>query len=383
MIDTGSQNNGTILLVDDTPTNLDVLFHYLDNFGFEVFVAINGEDALQQAEHALPDLILLDVMMPGIDGFEVCRRLKESPTTRHIPVIFMTALSSTTDKLRGFEVGAVDYVTKPLQYKEVLARVTTHLTLQRLQVDLQNNIRELELRNQELDAFARTVAHNFKNPLNVILNAAEIIEEFGHLPHSLLQHLHAIIKTAEQMNNNTDALLMLSHIRRTEVHLSPLNMAEIVTHSREQLDHMMTEYQAQLVMPREWPRAQGYAPWVEEVWTNYISNAVKYGGRPPLIEIGATHLPNGFIRFWVTDNGAGLKPEEQEQLFIEFKRLRHVKVEGHGLGLSIVQRIVTKLGGQVGIESQPGQGSTFYFTLPGVKLSHQALSQADQRPAQA
>ncbi|HMQ50759.1 MAG TPA: response regulator [Anaerolineae bacterium] len=369
MINTGSQNKGTILLVDDTPTNLDVLFHYLDNFGFEVFVAINGEDALRQAEQTLPDLILLDVMMPGIDGFEVCRRLKEIPTTRHIPVIFMTALSSTTDKLRGFEVGAVDYVTKPLQYKEVLARVTTHLTLQRLQADLQNNIRELELRNHELDAFARTVAHNFKNPLNVILNAAEIIEEFGYLSSSLQQHLQTIIKTAEQMNNNTDALLMLAHIRKTEVDLTPLNMAEIVARSRGQLDHMLAEYQAQLLMPREWPMAQGYAPWVEEVWNNYISNAVKYGGRPPRIEIGATYLPNGFIRFWVTDNGAGLKPEEQEQLFIEFKRLRQVKVEGHGLGLSIVQRIVTKLGGQVGIESRLGQGSTFYFTLPRAELN--------------
>ncbi|MBC7869758.1 MAG: sensor histidine kinase, partial [Chitinophagaceae bacterium] len=114
----------------------------------------------------------------------------------------------------------------------------------------------------------------------------------------------------------------------------------------------------------KWPLAAGYAPWVEEVWTNYLSNALKYGGKPPSIELGADEQPDGMVRFWVRDNGNGLTPEEQTRVFTPFTRLNQVKVEGHGLGLSVVQRIVDKLGGQVGLESSVGQGSIFSFTLP-------------------
>jgi len=137
---------GTILIVDDTPANLRVLLDTLSQQGFQVLVARSGERALEQVQHARPDLILLDVVMPGLDGFETCRRLKADPNGQEIPVIFMTALSDTTDKVRGFEAGAVDYVTKPFQQEEVLARVTTHLTLRRLQTALQEANRHLERR---------------------------------------------------------------------------------------------------------------------------------------------------------------------------------------------------------------------------------------------
>ena len=134
----------SVLIVDDTPANLDVLQDMLASSGYEMLIAINGESALKQAEYAGPDIILLDVMMPGINGFETCRRLKQQESTREIPVIFMTALSDTADKVQGFEVGGVDYVTKPLQHEEVLARIETHLTLRNLQ-------RELQLLNEDLE----------------------------------------------------------------------------------------------------------------------------------------------------------------------------------------------------------------------------------------
>jgi len=126
-------DKGTILIVDDVPTNLKVLFTYLGELGFNICVAENGEDALEQMPYAEPELILLDVMMPGIDGFETCRRLKANEETRDIPVIFMTALSETVDKVKGFKLGAVDYITKPIQSEEVLVRITAHLTLRRQQ----------------------------------------------------------------------------------------------------------------------------------------------------------------------------------------------------------------------------------------------------------
>ena len=143
---------GTILIVDDTPANISVLLDYLHQQGFKVLVARDGLRALEQVKHARPDLILLDVVMPGLDGFETCRRLKAEADTGAIPVIFMTALSDTTDKMRGFEVGAVDYVIKPFQHEEVLARVTTHLTLRRLQMELQEANARLEQRVAERTA---------------------------------------------------------------------------------------------------------------------------------------------------------------------------------------------------------------------------------------
>lgn len=141
---TSNNQTGTILIVDDNPTNLDVLFDYLDRAGFDVFVAEDGESTLKRTLYVQPDIILLDVMMPGIDGFETCRRLKSNPDTQYIPVIFMTALADTADKVKGFKVGAIDYITKPFHYEEILARITTHLTLQNLQKDLYKQNSQLQ-----------------------------------------------------------------------------------------------------------------------------------------------------------------------------------------------------------------------------------------------
>ena len=141
-------------------------------------------------------------------------------------------------------------------------------------------------------------------------------------------------------------------------------MSEIVRQAQKRLHLMIEKYHGEITEPDTWPTAQGYAPWVEEVWVNYISNGLKYSGQPPRLELGATPFNDGTIRFWVKDNGQGLTPAEQAVLFTEFTRLSKVRAKGYGLGLSIVRRIVNKLGGQVGIESEVGQGSTFFFTLP-------------------
>ncbi|HBB34780.1 MAG TPA: hybrid sensor histidine kinase/response regulator, partial [Cyanobacteria bacterium UBA9273] len=139
-----------VLIVDDNPTNLGLLFEYLTNCGFKVFVALDGESAIDQVEYAQPDIIILDVMMPGIDGFETCIRLKDKSTTRDIPVIFMTALGDTVDKVHGFNIGAVDYITKPIQNDEVLCRIQTHLKIRNLQKQLQEqNERLLQSQAQE------------------------------------------------------------------------------------------------------------------------------------------------------------------------------------------------------------------------------------------
>jgi len=220
----------TILIVDDNPTNLGVLFDYLRGSGFKVLIAEDGDGALQRATYANPDIILLDVLMPGIDGFETCRLLKENEETCDIPVIFMTALSETVDKVRGFELGAVDYVTKPLQHEEVLARIQTHLTIRK--------------QNKELDAFAHTVAHDLQNPLGMIISYTHILLE--DLPKmdkvEALDLLHRVGKAGQKMNNIIQSLLLLSGVRKEEVQLIPLDMADVVTQAQQRLELMVAKY---------------------------------------------------------------------------------------------------------------------------------------------
>lgn len=168
------------------------------------------------------------------------------------------------------------------------------------------------------------------------------------------------------MNNIIEELLLLAEVRNTQVARWPLNMASIVTEAVNRLADMVKQSQAEIVLPSAWPVALGYAPWIEEVWANYISNACKYGGLTPRIELGATAQDDGMVRFWARDNGAGLTPEERARLFTPFTRLEQVRAKGQGLGLSVVRRIIEKMDGQVGVESAgvPGHGSTFSFTLP-------------------
>jgi signal transduction histidine kinase len=179
------------------------------------------------------------------------------------------------------------------------------------------------------------------------------------------------------MGNIIEELLLLAGIRKTDVELEPLDMEVILSEVNKRLAHTIQEYQAELVFPEAWPKAFGYAPWVEEIWVNYLSNALKYGGRPPRVELGATKQADGMVRFWVRDNGPGLSRAEQSRLFVPFTKLAQVRVEGFGLGLSIVRRIVDKLGGQVGVESEgvPGRGSTFSFTLPSGPVKAAAATQ--------
>ena len=234
--------------------------------------------------------------------------------------------------------------------------------------------REREQLISELDAFAHTVAHDLKNPLSIIVGSTEMLEyDFASLPEPVFRkYLRAIAVKGRQMSNIIDALLLLAGARQSTVQLKPVEMGRAVAESLERVSNMIEQSGAQVVSPEAWPVVNGYAPWIQEVWVNYLSNAIKYGGRPdegvpPTLELGFD-LPldiddSGYACFWVQDNGMGLTPEQQQHLFTPFVRLDQVRTEGHGLGLSIVQRIVEKLGGYVGVQSAVGQGSRFYFTL--------------------
>ncbi len=390
MTDTPSLK-ASILVVDDTQYNLDFLMRILAKRGYQVHPASNGPGALLVAQTTPIDLILLDIMMPDMSGYEVCERLKADERTHNIPVIFLSALSEVPDKLRAFSLGGVDYITKPFRSEEVMARIETHLTLRRLQLSLEDknaqlqaeiavrkaaeeSLRqrtlELEARNEELDAFAHTVAHDLKNPLHIIRGYTALLEtelQSGKalMPDEFELLLTGMMSGVNKMNAIIEGLLLLAGVRKqTGNLLTELNMASIVAEAQDRETNLIQEHRAEIVVPASWPIALGYDQWVEEIWTNFLSNAIKYGGRPPYIEMGATSQPDGMIRFWVRDNGPGLSEEQQQHLFTPFTRLHLERGTGHGLGLSIVQRIAEKLGGQVGVESQPGAGCIFWFSLP-------------------
>ncbi len=259
------------------------------------------------------------------------------------------------------------YWTSSINYRYQQDLAKKKEELEKLAAELQASNKQLAASNAELNAYAHTVAHDLKNPLTIILGASGVlVDSIKPLSEEdRKKFLNMIANTSEKMAHIIDELLLLSSLREGDVTVASLQMNDAFAEATDRLQSMIEEKQATVVTPETWPEAKGYRPWIEAVWTNYLSNALKYGGNPPKIEVGGTAVSDEYIRFWIKDNGAGLSPEEQESLFVPFERLSQSvsSIEGHGLGLSIVQRIIYKLHGEVGVESN-GSGTTFFFTLP-------------------
>ncbi len=232
---------------------------------------------------------------------------------------------------------------------------------------LKTNERLIES-NGDLQAFAHTTAHDLKTPVGSIIGFAELLvqEQNSFSPAEASEFLHIILRSSHQMRTIIDNLLLLASVRQKDMPIAPVDMSTVMPEVLTRLAYLIKQSNCEFSMPDKWPMCLGDTHWLQEVWANYMSNAIKYGGTPPIIKLGATPLDNGKVRFWVKDNGKGLSTTEQEQLFIPFSRIQQKgeKKQGHGLGLSIVQRIVHKLGGSVGVDSTVGEGSTFYFELP-------------------
>ncbi len=352
----------TILIVDDTPANLSVLVDALADTGHQLLVAEDGEDALEQVTRTLPDLLLLDVMMPGIDGYETCRRLKARPETRDIPVIFMTAMHDTAEKVKAFGAGAVDYITKPIQHEEALARIQAHITLRRLRRELE---RELALR----DRFMRIAAHDLRNPLCLILMSGEMARRKG-IDGPISDYLENINSSARQIRRIIDTFLSGQRVGdegrtplpgRTDLNL----IAAAVTAQNEPAAERKS-ITMEVELAAELPPAQGDAAYAYQALTNYLSNALKFlpaGGRV-VVRTSADEMN---VRCVVADNGPGVKLAERAQLFTDHARLSNRPTGGEestGFGLSIVKQLIESEGGRVGAEFPPEGGSVFWFELP-------------------
>ena len=257
-----------------------------------------------------------------------------------------------------------DFDQKDLALLEALAGQTAIALENKRLLDAERaRTQELEETNRRLDTFSHMVAHDLKSPLSLIIGYTEFILMDQPLAAPDIR-LQRIIDSARKMGNIIDELLLLASIQQKKIKTSPVAMTFIIEEALNRLALIVEESEAKIIRPSTWPIARGYAPWIEEVWVNYISNAIKYGGTPPLIELGATELAQEQICFWVKDNGQTITPDDESKLFQKFERLEPTKATGHGLGLSIVKQIVEMLEGTVGFKRLSTQGSMFYFTLP-------------------
>jgi two-component system, sensor histidine kinase and response regulator len=363
------KHKGRVLVAEDDALVAALVQGILEDQGYYVVGVVgDGRSAVEVVEAIRPDVVLMDLQMPGMDGIEATRQIQATCPT---PVVVLTAHEEPKLVTSATDAGVGAYLTKPPAGQDLEGAITVAQARFADMLSLRKLNTELENRNAELGAFAHTVAHDLKNALSPIVGLAFVIgDEYETFSaEQVRHHLYTIGNQAKKLNRIIDELLLLAEVRDRDLVLMPVDMGEVVEDVQSRLATMVTEQGATVTVAPEWPRALGYAPWIEEVWANYFANALKYGGTHPCIELGWEPDPaaqDGIYRFWVRDDGPGLSQKEQARLFVPFVQLGQVRAQGHGLGLSIVRRIVEKLGGTVGVESEVGEGSTFWFTLPAV-----------------
>jgi len=375
----GPENNeAKILLVDDVPANLDILLMTLEKEGYSLSLAPSGEVALQIAERFQPDLILMDIMMPSLNGFQTCEKLKAEPATRDIPVIFISAKNELEDIVEGFRVGGVDYVTKPFRQEEVLSRVKTHLQLQSLKTQRENLIAKLESKNRNLvelneikNKFLGIAAHDLRSPLATIKGISDVLlmTDLEMDENETRDMIEFVKRISTQALNLVDSLLDISVIEsgKLTIQLQSVRMNSFIEdririHSFHASKKDIKIHSSLAPVPecRLDPDRIG------QVVDNLVGNAVKFSPAGSNIYVSLKR-ENDTIRFQVRDEGPGIPREEQSRLFREFhKSLPKPTGEekGAGLGLAIARKIIEAHHGILELDSTQGAGSTFSFAIP-------------------
>ncbi|GJL78899.1 MAG: hypothetical protein NPINA01_18880 [Nitrospinaceae bacterium] len=378
--DTEARNSvlgNKVLIVDDTPANIDVLRKTLEPEGYELSVATSGESALKIASHFKPDLILLDIMMPGIDGYETCRRLKRDAGNKDIVVIFISAKNETKDVVKGFSMGAVDYINKPFHHEEVCARVRTHINLrsltelrEKLFSKLENNVNRLTELGELKNKFLGMAAHDLRNPLVSIRGLSDLlldknnqfsdeqVREFITTMHDASQHMLCLVNDLLDTSVIESGKLSLS-LKKCSLHGL---IEKVVRANRRLAEKKQMEIQLSLA---DLPDLYLDPNRITQVLENLISNAVKFSSPGSNIFV-SIESANEDVKVSVRDEGPGISEEDQKKLFKGFQKLSARPTGGEsstGLGLAIVKKMVEAHGGTLDVESRLGVGSTFSFTI--------------------
>lgn len=385
----------TVLIIDDTPANLGVLVDYLEQHDLCVVVAQDGEEGLMRAQFLHPDLILLDVMMPVLDGLETCRRLKDDARTHDIPVIFMTALGETRDKAAGFQAGGVDYITKPFQAEEVLMRLTTHLNLYHTTRQLQKTVAQLNQAHAELvrsetlaalGAMVAGIAHELNTPIGNGLLIASTLTDLsrsmtrdlkdgkGLTRSALEKYLNEANEVGDILQRNLERAGSLINsfkqvaVDRTSAQRRKFRLADVVTETVLLLSPTLktTPYEVMHCIDHAIELDSFPGP-LGQIITNLINNAVLHGfdGRGHgCIHISADIAPSGLLELTIADDGVGIPEAHLQRIFDPFFTTK-MGAGGSGLGLYVCYNIATTvLNGQIQVSSAPGEGTRFLLTLP-------------------
>ncbi len=361
-------DRASILLVDDNTNNLGVLYRYLDDEGFTVLVSQDGERALRLARDQRPDLILLDIMLPGMDGFQTCRELKADAITADIPVIFISALTDLQDKVRGFEAGGVDYVTKPFQQEEVLARINAHVTIKRQR-------EELDRLNATKDRLFSVIGHDLRGPFMGLLGALELLRDASddmdaQTKHELITNLY---ESAERTYRLLENLLEWSRSqqRAIELHRRPIDLRELVVETIQLFQ--AAAGQKEVSVTTDVP--DGLAVFADRdmigtVMRNLVNNAVKFTKPGGSVTISARERAS-VVEIDVHDTGIGIDEEARDALFDLSRAVTRTGTggeRGSGLGLLLAHDYVIRNGGTISVESAPGEGTCFRLALPAAAV---------------
>jgi signal transduction histidine kinase len=357
---------GSILVVDDTPANLKLLTGMLKARGYRVKPAPNGELALRGARAAPPDLILLDITMPGMDGLEVCARLKADERLCDIPVLFISALQDTDNKVRAFQAGGVDYVTKPFQLEEVEARVRTHLEIRRQKRELEANFARLRELEKMRDSLIHMIAHDMKSPLTVIQLAFELIapsiefadSETATIVRDARVSATMIVEMIEQM-------LDISRMEAGALTLKLASGDPVETVRQAVESQRALAGHRRLTFAASGPAVADFdANLLRRAVGNLVGNAIKFTDADGEIRVSAVGK-DGFVRVEVADNGRGIAPEHHVRIFEKFGQVEDKRARmGTGLGLTFARMAIEAHGGNIGVVSALREGSTFWITLP-------------------
>ncbi len=381
-----------ILIVDDVPENVQLVGSMLQRRGYRVSLAEHGEQALSLIEQDPPHLILLDISMPDMDGFDVCNRLKNDPKTRDIPIIFLTAFSDKGRVIQGFEIGAVDYVTKPFNSAELFSRIRTHLDLrftkelvmQRNQ-QLQELNDQLHQASQDKDELLGIVAHDLKSPLSAIRSIAETLTNDKSLTDEEKNDLNrSVLETSERMFSLIEDLLSANALERggMKFRMMPVDVGDILLETVHHYKNPARDKNIAL----HFPSTNLIFAYTDEkalihILDNLLSNAIKYSPQGKAVYVSIEEraasgaMPDGSIRVAIKDEGQGMTEEDMSRLFGKFTRLSAKPTAGEhstGLGLSIVKKLAESVHARVWCESVYGQGATFFLDLPRLSENQRA-----------
>lgn len=364
-IDFKTLKDKNILIVDDTPENLRVLTDYLNEYEVNIRIAISGQDAIELLKNYKPDLILLDILMPKMTGYEVCHILKSHEHTKDIPIIFLTALNTEEDKLKAFEVGGVDFLSKPLQYSEVMARIRIHLTL------VEQNQKLIQL-NATKDRFVSIISHDLRGPLGSVKMLSDtllhVIKKAGDME-DIKKFAKDMNNTIEKTNKFLENLLDWSRLQKGTFLIQPnyCRIADCLIPSFYFFNDLLKQKQIELQqnIPEN---LEVYADSniINTIFRNLISNAIKftYEGQ---ITLSAQAEDENTVVVCVSDTGKGMDEEVKNSLFQIDKIYSTTGTQGErgtGLGLILCKEMLEKVNGRIWVESEEEKGSSFYFSLP-------------------